>query len=183
MPQNQQPLLALEEFSLVPAALSDYPILQNMARFYVYDMSQYFSLDPNWAIPEDGLYECIDFKKYWLSDNTWPFFIRYQNTLAGFVIIDKKGSDINVDYNMAQFFILRRFKGHGVGRYIASHCFSQFKGVWEVMVMLENVGAYHFWHKVIHHYSEGQFECYQRVVAHLERSKKNIFRFSSQPAS
>ncbi len=36
-----------------------------MARFYVYDMSEYLGNEEGWEIPEDGLYECIDFKKYW----------------------------------------------------------------------------------------------------------------------
>lgn len=54
----------LNEIKLIPASLKDYPTIQNMARFYVYDMSQYFGDEEGWKCPEDGLYECIDFKKY-----------------------------------------------------------------------------------------------------------------------
>jgi ribosomal-protein-alanine N-acetyltransferase len=107
-------------------------------------MSEFFTEDPDWRMPEDGLYECIDFKKYWQTENSWPFLVRYNNELAGFVIIDKKGSEPNIDFNMAQFFILRKFKGKGLGKYVAHLSFSLFKGSWEVMVMPKNKGAYLF---------------------------------------
>ncbi len=175
--------LDLNDFKLIGASIEEYPIIQNMGRFYVYDMSQFFSHDADWKMPEDGLYECIDFKKYWQTDNTWPFIIRYQDQLAGFIIVDKKGSDVTIDFNMAQFFILRRFKSHGVGSAMAQRCFDQFKGVWEVMVLPNNAGAYQFWQKTISRYTQGKYQEYQRVVKHLDNSEKKIFRFSSKPLS
>lgn len=47
---------------LILASLKDYPTIQNMGRFYVYDMSEYVGDQEGWEMPEDGLYECIDFK-------------------------------------------------------------------------------------------------------------------------
>lgn len=124
---------------LIPATLSDHPAIQNMGRFYVYDMSEYMFSEPGWEIPEDGLYECINFKKYWELDSTaYPFLIKYKDELAGFVIVDQKGLDDQVDFNMAQFFILRKFKSKGLGKFVAQTCFEKFKGSWEVNVMLEN---------------------------------------------
>lgn len=50
---------------LTKATLLDYPTIQNMARFYVYEMSRECGLnDKDWAMPLDGLYESFDFKKY-----------------------------------------------------------------------------------------------------------------------
>jgi hypothetical protein len=49
---------------LVKATIENYPVIQNMARFYVYDMSRYCSHIPTWECPESGLYECIDLKIY-----------------------------------------------------------------------------------------------------------------------
>ncbi|MGD9593108.1 MAG: GNAT family N-acetyltransferase [Candidatus Berkiella sp.] len=175
--------LFIEDFHLLPASLEEYPIIQNMGRFYVYDMSQFFTLDPEWKMPSNGLYECMDFKKYWQSDNTWPFILRFQEELAGFVIVDKKGSDIHIDYNMAQFFILRKFKNHGIGMHIAQRCFDKFTGVWEVMVLPGNFGAHQFWQKTINQYTNGAYEEYNRVVSHLSNSPKNIFKFSSRETS
>ncbi len=164
---------------MIPALIEDYPVIQNMARFYVYDMSEYMGTESGWEFPENGLYECIDFKKYWLDKEAFPFLIRYDNELAGFAIIDKKGSEPEIDFNMAQFYIHRKFKSHGVGKYIATQCFDKFKGVWEVMVMPENTGAYLFWTSVVKDYTHGKFIEYTRKIPHFNDSVKDIFRFNS----
>ncbi len=165
-----------EQVILVPATLDDYPTLQNMGRFYTYDLSEY---EAGWQMPENGLYECIDFKKYWQTDDAFPFLIRYKGELAGFVIVDKKGSDKNIDFNMAQFYIIRKFQGKGLGKFVAYHCFNTFKGVWEVMVKPHNKGAYQFWKKTITAYSNNTAIEYTRQVKHFNNNEKNIFSFKS----
>lgn len=112
----------MHKIELIPAKLSDYPIIKNLARFYVYDMNQYM----DWKTPEDGLFKCFSLKKYWKNDSSYPFLIRINNELAGFVIINKKGCESCVDYNIAQFFIVRKFSGKGLGREVAFQCFNQF---------------------------------------------------------
>jgi predicted acetyltransferase len=168
----------LEAFKLIPALREDHPAMQNLGRFYVYDMSEFIH-EPGWEMPESGLYECIDLKKYWMTENTWPFLVRYRTELAGFVIVDKKGTSDKVDFNMAQFFILRKFKGQGVGKHIAHSCFAQFQGTWEVMVIPSNTGAYRFWQKTINHYTNGNYQESRQLVAHLENSEKIVFQFNS----
>lgn len=168
------------KIKLIPATLKDYPVIQNMGRFYVYDMSEYMGKEGGWEIPEDGLYECIDFKKYWEVENTYPFLIRYGDELAGFVIVDKKGSDSTIDFNMAQFFILRKYKSKGIGRYVAEQCFDKFRGVWEVMVMPGNEGAYRFWRSTIKNYFVNNFIEYTRNIPHFNNTQKNIFKFTSK---
>lgn len=168
-----------QKIELVPASFADYPTIQNMGRFYVYDISEFMDGE-DWIIPANGLFECIDFKKYWETQEAYPFIIRVDNEMAGFAIVDKKGSDPGVDFNMAQFFILRRFKGKGIGRQVACACFDRFKGVWEVMVLPENKGAYQFWKKVISIYTNSHFEEYTKIVKVLKNLERNIFKFQSK---
>lgn len=179
MKKKHKNTIDYHKIKLTPATINDYPIIQNMGRFYVYDMSEYMGFEGGWEMPADGLYECIDFRKYWHDENSYPFLIHYQNELVGFAIIDKKGSEPQVDFNMAQFFILRKFTAKGVGQYIAHQCFDKFPGVWEVMVMPGNEGAYRFWRSVIKHYTHHHFQEYTRNVMHLRNSTKNIFKFNS----
>ncbi len=167
------------KIKLILASLADYPIIQNMGRFYVYDMSQYMGGEEGWAIPENGLYECIDFKKYWEDDNTFPFLVHVDGELAGFVIVDKKGSNSKIDFNIAQFFILRKFKNRGIGRQVAKMCFDKFQGNWEVMVMPKNIGAYKFWKRVIEGYTDNHFKEYNKVIPHLDNCEKVIFNFQN----
>lgn len=168
------------DIHLMPATLAEHSIIQNMGRFYVYDMSEHMGFEPGWEIPADGLYECIDFKKYWTDSNAFPYLIYYNKELAGFVIVDKKGSNNSIEFNMAQFFILRKFKNKGVGRYIAFECFNTYKGIWEVMVLPGNTGAYQFWQSIIKQYTQNNYQTYMRRVAHLNDSKKNIFCFDTK---
>lgn len=165
--------------SLVSASLEQYPIIQNMAPFYVYDMSEYFANEEGWGISDQGSYICMDFKKYWLTDEAFPYLIYYKNELAGFVIIDKKGSNKTTDYNMAQFFILRKFKHKGLGRFVAYQCFDKYKGNWEVMVLPGNEGAYRFWRSIICGYTANNFTEETAQVKHFNNKIWNIFHFRS----
>ncbi len=60
--------------TLIPVTLADYPTVQNMARFYVYEMSRECGLNSiDWACPADGLYECFDFKHYFVDPDRKAF--------------------------------------------------------------------------------------------------------------
>ncbi|HAU0262623.1 TPA: GNAT family N-acetyltransferase [Legionella pneumophila] len=167
----------LNEIKLIPASLDEYPIIQNMTSYYAYDVSEYMG----WAQEKNGTQNIgVDYIKYWQEDNTFPFIIKYQDELVGFVIIDKKVSNPANDFNMAQFFILRQFKGKGIGRHIAYQCFNQFFGKWEVFVMPGNEGAYRFWRKIINDYTQHQFSEFTRAIDQYDR---NIFEFSSREIS
>lgn len=178
--ENNVTMVDFDKVKLIPASLEQYPIIQNMGRFYVYDMSEYMGFEPGWDIPQDGLYECINFKKYWETTDAYPFLIYYEQELAGFAIVDKKGSESSINFNMAQFFILRKFKNKGIGRAAAHQCFNQFPGTWEVMVIPGNDGAYRFWHSTISNYTHHQFKEYTREIPHFNNNRKNIFYFTSQ---
>jgi ribosomal-protein-alanine N-acetyltransferase len=177
-----KPAIDFSQLKLVAASLADHPAIQNMGRFYVYDMSEYMGNAAGWEMPADGLYECIDFKKYWEQENAFPFFLYYGDELAGFVIIDKKGSDETIDFNMAQFYIVRKFIGKDVGRYVAQLCFDKFKGNWEVMVMPGNEGAYRFWRSTVKAFCGEDYVEYTRDIKHFNNSRKNIFNFNSANA-
>ena len=165
------------DVKLIPATLNDLPVIQNLARFYAYDISEYYGDEPGWEMENDGLYGVgVDFKQYFGNPDCFPFLIHYKNELAGFAIIDKKGSEVSIDFNMAQFFVIRTYKGKGIGKYIAHQCFDQFRGAWEVMVMPGNEGAYRFWKSIIKDYTKNKFKEYTRTLVNGER---NLFNFSS----
>ncbi|MCX7114450.1 MAG: GNAT family N-acetyltransferase [Gammaproteobacteria bacterium] len=165
--------IELSALRLVPASIDDCSVMQNMAAYYAYDVSEYMK----WKQENDGTANIgIDFSKYFQKDNTFPFMIKYHDELAGFVIVDDQVSDPSNDFSIAQFFILRKFTGCGIGRHIAFQCFDTFHGKWEVFVMPGNEGAYRFWRKIIRFYTRQQCKEYTRVVNNF---KRNIFEFKS----
>jgi predicted acetyltransferase len=167
---------------LVPATLSDLPIMQAMASYYVYDMSEFLGDAPGWAFPDTGVYECDDLRPYFEDAKASPCFIRVSGELAGFAIVNTLGSDPTVEFNMAQFFVHRKFKGRGVGAYAATACFRRYRGLWEVMVIPGNRGALAFWRKVVGTFTNDSFSEQQRRVPHLANSAQDILRFTTGEA-
>lgn len=152
---------------LVKATLEDYPTMQNMARFYVYDMSRYCGRVPgvfDWSCPENGLYECVDLQLYFIEPNRHAFYVKVGTEKAGFALINKLGTTPDVDWNIGEFFVLAKFQDSGIGQQIAKQLFEKFPGVWEVAAMLENTGAYKFWHKAITRYTGGSFTEKQTTI-------------------
>lgn len=94
-------MIPIPEIKLIPASIQDYPIVQNLARFYVYDRSGYMG----WSCSEDGMFDCIDFKHYFESPGEKAFLIRVKDELAGFVLLDKEHLIEPVDWNMGEFFV------------------------------------------------------------------------------
>ncbi len=64
----------------------------------------------------------------------------------------KKGSEVSGDktvWDMAEFFIVRRHRRHGIGTAVAHQVWRQFPGPWEVRVMDANRSARLFWQRAI----------------------------------
>lgn len=145
---------------LIPATLEDYPTIQNMARFYVYEMSRECGLNStDWACPADGLYESFDFKHYFTDMDRKAYLVKVNEELAGFVLIYQTGEQSNAQWHMGEFFILARFQHRGIGRLAAQQVWEHHPGSWEVTVIPENQRALQFWRKAItaivnHHFVE-----------------------------
>lgn len=72
--------------TILPATITDCDTVQNMARFYVYDRTAFMG----WECPEDGMFECIDFKHYFEDGYKKAFLVKVENELAGFILLDKE---------------------------------------------------------------------------------------------
>ncbi|WP_321969340.1 GNAT family N-acetyltransferase [Photobacterium angustum] len=88
-------------------------ILENMFPYYVYDMSEFMGWSPN----AEGVYafKAESLNSYWSNADHTPYFIYADQELAGFVLVRKYPTNQNV-FDIEQFFVLRKFKGQGVGK-------------------------------------------------------------------
>lgn len=171
-----------KDIKLTPATKKEYSTLFNLARFYAYDISEFFGDEPGWEMEDDGLYGVgIDYQKYFQDKDAHPYFIRYKNELAGFAIVDKDSIDPSADFNMAQFFVSRTYKRQGVGKFSAFQCFNKFTGTWEVHVMPKNEAAYHFWKTIINEYTNGNF--YEKILKNKNNEERITFTFNSGETS
>jgi len=142
-----------EAIKIIPATLIDYPTMQNMTRFYVYDMTRYMG----WECPEDGLFEFRDIKHHFENPEERAFLIKVDDEIAGFILLDKRVLVEPVDWNMGQFFVLAKFQGKGVASKVAREIFKMYPGKWSVPVLPENTKAERFWKKIIIDLSKGNY--------------------------
>ena len=153
------------------AAHDDRTVIQNMGTLYVYDLSEFLG----WPCPDDGLYACRSFASYWDEPDRWPFVVRVGGELA-----DTLGTAPETDYNVGEFFILRKFRRRGVGSHVARTLFERFGGRWEIMQLLRNGPAIAFWRAVVAAHTRGHYAEALEFVPLLDR-EMNILRFASQP--
>ena len=151
--------------SVIEANLDDYPLVQNMARFYVYDISRYCGHgNPDWAVPKDGLYESFDFKDYFTDPSRKAYLIKVYDETAGFVLL-KKGFVIlapdaacQIDtWHMGEFFIMARFQRKGIAHSAVHKIWDMHQGRWEIAVIPDNELALSFWKKAVSSYTKGVF--------------------------
>lgn len=171
--------------NIIPATLADYPTIQNMARFYVYDISRYCGfISEEWACPPDGLYESFDFQNYFTDPVRKAFLIKVNDELAGFVLLNKVGTIPDIDWNMGQFFILAKFQRKGIGQQVAQRIWEMHPGVWEVSVIPENTRALAFWRNIISNFTGGLYAEEIKTIGHdPHQPQRHIFGFhTTKPA-
>ena len=166
---------------LCKATLTDYPLIQNMARFYVYDMSRFCGfISDDWACPVDGLYESDDFKNYFIDETRKAFLVKIEDELAGFVLLNKIGTLPETEWNMGEFFIIAKFQGKGIAREVVNQIWKSYPGKWEVSVIPENKHALNFWRKTINHFTNGNYkEEIKKVDYDKHQPKRYILNFDT----
>ncbi len=155
------------ECELQLASIQDLPVAQNLARFYIYDMSEFLG----WACPPTGLFGgCDEFFEDWKTGKNHPYLIRAGNELVGFAGVKACENG----HCIQEFFILRKFRRQGIGRRIAVALFEAFLGDWTIQQLAKNAPAVGFWRAVVRDYTEGEF------TEHVEPSEwgpMNTIRF------
>jgi predicted acetyltransferase len=132
---------------LVPATAEQAPVLANMLELYAHDFSEFRAVE----LGPDGRFGYPDLPLYWREPTRYPFLVKMDGHLAGFVLV-KRGSQMSesdVIWDMAEFFVIRGYRRRGIGTMIAHDVWKLFPGLWEVRVMQSNPAARAFWELAI----------------------------------
>jgi predicted acetyltransferase len=92
---------------------------------------------------------------------------RYNGRIAGFALVTR-GSPVTDDpsvLDVAEFFVLRRYRRVGVGRQAASALWGTLTGRWVVRVAEANQAALTFWIDIVRRYTGGNFTEATRDIA------------------
>ncbi len=135
---------------------SEKEILKNMLEKYNYEFSQWDKRDVN----QLGLYGYQYLDCYWTEDKRWAYFILVDGNLAGFIMINDLSEvyDRRSDFQMAEFFVMHKYRRLGVGKKAFFKVLDIHKGKWQLKRHPANLTSVHFWNKVINEYTLGAFE-------------------------
>jgi predicted acetyltransferase len=125
---------------VVEAVEADKRIVRHLLELYLHDFSVFTDADVD-AAGRFG-YEYLD--SYWSDADRVPFLFRVEGRWAGFALVRT-----GVPNDMAEFFIMRKYRRGGFGLAAARELFARFPGEWQVRQMRGNIDATAFWHHAI----------------------------------
>ncbi len=136
---------------VIPADADQAPIVANLFQLYAHDFSEFADV----PIGPDGRFAYPPLPLYWREPHRFPFLIKAGGELAGFALV-QRGSQLTgaADvWDVAEFFVLRAWRRHGVGAKAADALWRRMPGLWEVRVGERNTGAQGFWQRAVQQYT------------------------------
>ena len=121
--------------------------LENLLELYIHDFSEFVSVD----VKEDGRFGYPGLPLYWREPRRKPYLARIEGKLAGFALVTR-GPGLFADsevWDMAEFFVLRRYRHCGVGGQLAREIWRLLPGKWQIRVKSNNLPALKFWESAI----------------------------------
>jgi predicted acetyltransferase len=147
---------------LIRAGAEHQSALGNLLEFYIHDFSELVPID----VGDDGRYGYKSLPLYWSDDSRLPFLARFDGKLVGFALVARISSPSGGGkaWDMAEFFVLRRYRHRGIGTELASKVWLHCPGSWQIRVMEKNAMARKFWEASITKFT-GQSANFNTFVA------------------
>ena len=146
------------DIRIEPIRIEQKSVFVQMMELYNYDFSVFSENDIN----EYGYFGYPRSDDYWNEAGRYPFFIRVNGKLAGLVLVRSCCEYTNLEnpHNIAEFFVMKKYRRQGVGKTAAKRIFDLFPGGWEVSQWTNNLPAQRFWEAVIAEYTGGKYNTF-----------------------
>jgi predicted acetyltransferase len=132
---------------LIRAGTEHQSALGNLLELYMHDFSEVVPID----VGDDGRYGYKNLPLSWSDNSRLPFLARLDGKIVGFALVTQS-SELSGDgeaWDMAEFFVLRRYRHRGIGIQLAEKVWLHCPGRWQIRVMEKNVLARKFWESSI----------------------------------
>ena len=132
---------------LIRAGAEHQSALVNLLELYIHDFSELVPMD----VGDDGRFGYRNFSLYWSDESRLPFLARLHGKLVGFALVMRNSEpfdDCQV-WDMAEFFVLRRYRHRRIGTDLATEVWRRCPGRWQIRVMEKNTPARSFWESSI----------------------------------
>ena len=98
---------------------------------------------------EHGEFGYKYFDQYWGEADRHPFLVRFDGNPAGFVFVNKFVYSEGIDYSIAEFFVVRKYRRKGIGQKVVTEILGHFEGSWEIRALRNNRRAIRFWNTAL----------------------------------
>ena len=126
----------MKDLRITEAKKSQKEILRQLLELYQYDLSIVTDDD----VDQSGLYGYSYLDCYWIEEKRYPHLFLFREFLAGFALVNKVNwlPENDGAHSMAEFFVLKKYRRHGLGTVAAQYVINRFSGKWEIRVHSEN---------------------------------------------
>ncbi|WP_240232970.1 GNAT family N-acetyltransferase [Devosia lacusdianchii] len=133
----------MTQISLVPATPDQRPVIANLIQLYLYDMTESMPF----PVGADGRFEYDFLDRFW----RFPFLIMSGQEIAGFaLVIDECPlTGRKPRWFMAEFFVLKAYRGRGAGRAALDAAIANHPGDWHIGAPKQNRPAQAFWSRAL----------------------------------
>lgn len=129
--------------SLVPASADQRSVVANLIQLYLHDMTDFMPF----PVGSDGRFEYGFLDRFW----RYPYLITHADEIAGFaLVVDECPLTGRAPcWFMAEFFLLRAYRGKGLATAAVNLALANHPGQWHIAVPHANPVAQAFWSKAL----------------------------------
>jgi predicted acetyltransferase len=147
------------KIDILIAAFEKKHVLRNMLELYFYDLSEFDDESDRLELNDAGLYGYRYLDYYWNEEGRYPYLLMADQNLAGFSLI--RTTELNpLTFEVAEFFIMKKYRKSGAGSALISKIFELHKGNWIINTSAKNLPAQQFWRKTIKNTSSKDYKEY-----------------------
>jgi predicted acetyltransferase len=128
------------QVDVIPAGPEHEVVVRHLMELYLHDFSPMDGAD----VGPDGRYGYGLLDRYWIDPDRHPFLFRHDGHWVGFGLVR-----VGPPHDIAEFFVMRKYRRSGVGTHAARALFTAFPGEWQVRQIHANPGATTFWRGAI----------------------------------
>lgn len=124
-------------------------LLYHLLQKYLYEMTRFYEDD----LDEEGNYPYPYFEDYFFDPDRRAYLIRKEGAIAGFALLNRHSElGREVDWAMAEFCILPRYRREHLGLEAARRLFAGHPGRWEVKYATANSAGKRLWSRAAESY-------------------------------
>jgi len=126
--------------------MNEKEVLRNLYSLYLHDLSEFTD---GLELSTNGSFEFDAFDVIWEQDGLSPYFVKANGKIAGFLLLaERPFLKKEYDFCINDIFILRNFRGNGIGKKVLKELFRLKKGTYVVLELSKNEPAVCFWKKI-----------------------------------